>query len=368
MKVYHFLSGLYVLRKKYAFKFFLGSIPVITICLLEPALFSTGAIVGIHISYTEKVVIVLLLTMLAVVVMLSLFEQLLSPIRMGKQALDDYVTSKEIPKLPIEYSDEVGTLLANIQATITQLDGLISEKSDMIDLLSHDLRSPVGRILSLSNLVKNDGAENKDLYADYINNECKGLLRMLENILLMLRENSHVFRLANVNLRHLIEETVSFFSFSASEKNLAINVLIDESIFIPVQPELFIQAVRNILGNAIKFSPDGKTITITGKQDMDKVSLAIQDQGLGFVPKDIQKIFDRFTGAGKKGTHGEASVGLGLYLSKKIVERHGGKLIAESEGVNKGASFTIVLYKLITKKRQGKQKASISMASMSLLV
>jgi signal transduction histidine kinase len=151
-----------------------------------------------------------------------------------------------------------------------------------------------------------------------------------------------------------MKETISFFDFPIAEKNLHIQILIDESLHIVVQRELFTQAVRNIIGNAIKFSPEGKTITISVKHDDDQIALSIHDEGLGFQPADIKKIFERFTGAGKKGTHGETSTGLGLYLSKKIVEKHGGKLIAESDGLNKGATFTIILHRLVIKKRQGK--------------
>jgi len=79
--------------------------------------------------------------------------------------------------------------------------------------------------------------------------------------------------------------------------------------------------------------------------------LSIRDEGIGFLPDDFNKIFDRFTTAGKKGTHGEGSIGLGLYLSKKIIEKHDDKLIARSDGINKGATFTIILYQLIKNKR-----------------
>jgi len=349
MKIYNFLSGIAPSRKKYALKFFLVASPLIILCLAELVIFimiNKGGDSPFIAVFAASFVVITILVSIAV---LYFFNQLLSPLREGKQALDDYVTSRKIPNLPVDYEDEAGLLLSNIQAAISQLDKLITEKSDMIDLLSHDLRSPVGRILSLSQLIKADDSE-KDLYADYITNECTGLLSMLENILLILKEDNHVFKLEYVSLSKLMEETLSFFNFAIAEKNLSVDVSIDEAIYIPIQQQLFKQAIRNILGNAIKFSPDGKTITITGKQNIDEILLCIRDEGLGFKPVDIQKIFDRFTTAGKKGTHGEASTGLGLYLSKKIVEKHGGKLLAESEGANMGASFTFVLYKLIIKK------------------
>lgn len=247
--------------------------------------------------------------------------------------------------------DEARILLSSIQDTIVNLDAMLAEKNDMIDLLSHDLRSPITRILGLSNLIKVDEETKKSIYADYITEECNSLLSVLENILLMLKEDSRPFHLTPVNLYQLIQETIHFFGFALSEKKLIVEASIDNAIYIMVQKELFIQAVRNIIGNAIKFSSDGGNIFISSNQDNDQVSLSIKDEGLGFLPVDMQKIFERFTNAGKKGTHGEGSIGLGLYLSKKMIEKHNGRLFAESPGLNKGATFTIVLYNLVTKKK-----------------
>jgi len=354
MRVYNFLSRIPPLRKKYALKFFLITLPVIVFPLAELIMFSMISKGLIDMSFSTATAFTIVVILISAIIILYLFNKLISPLLLAKKALNSYISFREVPQLPTEYEDEAGVLLSNIQSAITQLDDLLSEKSDMIDLLSHDLRSPVGRIVSLSNLIKIDTDTNKNIYADYIANECKGLLRLLENILLMLKEDGHVFKLVNVNLKQMIEETVSFFEFPISEKNLNINVSIDESLFINVQQDLFTQAVRNIIGNAIKFSSDGKSIGIMANQDKDEVYLSIQDEGIGFIPSDIKKIFERFTNAGRKGTHGEASVGLGLYLSKKIIEKHGGKLTAESDGVNKGATFTIILYRRVIKKRQSK--------------
>jgi signal transduction histidine kinase len=365
MKIYHSLSRFIPTRNKYALKFFVVALPMIVIALAELIVFVMISKGKIRISFDSTVIFFLLLINISAVSIIILFDKLVTPLRVAKEALDNYIASREIPELPVVYTDEAGLLLGNIQATLTQMDGLLSEKSDMIDLLSHDLRSPVGRISSIASLIKSD-PESKDLYSDYITNECKGLIRMLENILLMLKEESNTLNVTNVNLKQLIQETVSFFDFAAAEKSLQMKLAIDETIYINVQPELFTQAVRNIIGNAIKFSPDGKSICISGKQDMEKISLSIQDEGLGFKPRDIQKLFDRFTSAGKKGTHGETSTGLGLYLSKKIVEKHGGKLLAESEGINHGASFTIVLYRLVTKKAKSKTGAREKPATQKL--
>lgn len=354
MKFYDLVVRVAPVRKKYAFKFFLVTMPLVVVALGELAMFVMLDKNGIRIPVGMLVFTVIALTAAAAFATYYLFNKLISPVRLANQSLEHYIATRKILDVPVTYEDEAGRLLANVQQTLTKLDGLIVEKSDMVDLLSHDLRSPVGRILSLSNMIKSEDAEDVELYTDYIINECTGLLSMLENILLILKEENSEFRLEFVNLNKLMQETLGFYQFSAAEKNLKINVSIDPGIYIPIQQQLFKQAIRNILGNAIKFSPEGKSITIVGKQDEDQITLSIRDEGLGFKPSDMKKIFERFTTAGKKGTHGEASTGLGLYLSKKIVERHGGNLVAESDGEYKGASFTIVLYRLVIKKPQDK--------------
>ena len=344
--------------KKHVSKIFLVAFPVIILATAELFIFFMIGDGRIKVSTGMAFLLVFILTLVAISGMLYLYNKLVHPLRQAKDALNNYISSQEIPQLPDHIGDEAGLLLSNIHATITQLDALNVEKTDMIDLISHDLRSPVGRIMSLSNLIKTEDGADVGLYSDYIINECKGLLRMLENILLMLKEDNHVFGMVSVNLKKIILDTLTFFDFPIAEKGLKTNIAIDESVYIHVQPDLFTQAVRNILGNAIKFSPDGKTIHITGKEEREKVYLVIEDEGVGLKPEDVGRIFDRFTKAGKRGTRGESSVGLGLYLTRKIIEKHDGQIIADSKGLNKGATFTIVLHRLVTKKPQDKNLSS----------
>lgn len=352
MKLYNYLSEFAFARDRYSSKFFLVSLPLVILAVISPVVFFILRNNPTAIIYCS--VVLLTISIFTIIAVKRFQDRLVTPIRLAKTALENYMKSHEVPSLPKGYTDEVGELLTTIQATLTKLDNFIIEKSDMIDLLSHDLRSPVGRVLSLANLLKIDSDAEREVYADYIMNECTSLLGMLENILLTLKEDNSEFRLERLNLARFMSEVVGFFNFSASEKNISLHTDIDGAIFVSVQSQLFKQAVRNIIGNAIKFSPAGKSIYISAIQTADEVSLSIRDEGLGFDPADMERIFNRFTKAGKKGTHGEKSTGLGLYLSKKIIEKHGGKLIAVSGGVDRGATFTIELHTLITKKPQGK--------------
>ncbi len=336
-------------------KFFLAALPGMLVPLIALLLFILNC------GQVKPVILVIgiagtLLSVGLIMFAWSLFKKLTAPVVLARETIAKYNADHALPTLPVDYEDEIGALLATIQEFLDNIDTQLTEKSDMIDLLSHDLRSPVARIMGLSNLIKLDENPENVEYAEYIYNDCKNLLTLLENILLMFREDTTAFEAQNVNLKGLINESVNFFTLAAGDKQLTLTADIDEDLVINVQAGLFTQAIRNILGNAIKFSKEGKSIFITAQKKGQEVSITIRDEGVGMKHEDLLKIFERFTKAGKKGTNGEASFGLGLYLSKKIIEKQGGKITAESEGVNKGAKFVITLYQLITKKSGNKMK------------
>jgi signal transduction histidine kinase len=349
MGIYDFVSKLRPFRKKYALKYFLIIVPVVLLPLVALVILAIATHIKIVVIGASVVVV---FTILAAILVYKLFSNIVVPLQVARHTINMYVNNGKLPTLTNVYDDEAGRLLEDIYKTLEEIDFRFTEKSDMIDLLSHDLRAPVARIMGLSNLIKLDDETPKEEYADLISEECRNVLSLMENILMMFKEDVSAFEPQIVNLRGLLIDTVSFFNIAAADKNLKVEVDVDDSVYINVQYGLIKQAVRNILGNAIKFSSEGKRITITSKEQNDQVAITIRDEGMGLEKGDLQKIFERFTSSGKKGTKGETSIGLGLYLSKKIIEKQGGKISAESEGVNKGATFTITLFQLITKKRK----------------
>mgnify|MGYP001076979003 FL=1 len=111
-----------------------------------------------------------------------------------------------------------------------------------------------------------------------------------------------------------------------------------------MQRTIFNQVLTNLLHNAIKFSPREEKIRIEVKKNRRQVQINLVDQGIGFASTDdIQRVFDRFTHLKRKGTEGEPTTGVGLYLSRKIVRQHKGEIEAYSAGENKGSTFSITL-------------------------
>ena len=107
--------------------------------------------------------------------------------------------------------------------------------------------------------------------------------------------------------------------------------------------DLIRQVFSNLINNAVKFTPNGGTISITASKNDKNTEITVTDNGIGFPPNKSKAIFERFTKEKRKGTQGENTTGLGLYLCNKIVSRHSGKIVASSKGEGLGSTFIVTL-------------------------
>jgi histidine kinase len=103
------------------------------------------------------------------------------------------------------------------------------------------------------------------------------------------------------------------------------------------------QVMLNLLGNALQYTPSGGEVTITTKTDASQLAIAVQDNGIGISAESLPHIFERFYRVDKSRSRAGGGSGIGLTISKHIVEAHGGHLAAVSPGLNQGSTFTIVL-------------------------
>jgi len=162
--------------------------------------------------------------------------------------------------------------------------------------------------------------------------------RMAEEIL---RAHSTEMPMEKVELQELLSFTVNMMQFKAKEKKQNI-ILTTEPVSIKANNDKLWRVMNNLIGNAIKFSPPGTCIRVNlAKKDVSAL-ISIKDEGLGIAPELKEKVFDAFTPYKRPGTMGEESFGLGLSISKYIIEAHGGRLWFESE-LGKGSTFYIEL-------------------------
>ena len=341
--LYAALSKLSFLKRNYSLKFlfiaFLGiHIPLITIVIIVIT-------DSLTFNSTYILIAVLIATLGASALTLYFLNKLLWPLSQAKNALGNYLSDKTVPVLPVHFEDEAGLLLKELQYTIEHLDYLISEKKDVITLLSHDIRTPFNQVMGLSGLILMDtDKESIDKHAASIKEISIRNLMLLNDILKLLKID-HINDTENslAELTELVANACNHLTPTAKAKSIQIHTNATKAIPVFVNRLLLTEAISNILNNAIKFSHPGGNIEIEMGESQGSAYVRITDNGIGIREEDKSKIFKRFTSAGKMGTAGEHSSGVGLYLSQKIVKQNKGELSVYSEGSNKGSSFTITL-------------------------
>jgi len=357
MQLYHLLSRFRFLNR-YSYKFlfiaFLGiHIPLLGLIFFivlspEPK-FSAGAII----------VFALLFTLLATGVTLFILHQLIKPLSVAQQALTEYLNKRKLPALPTHFSDEVGVLLHDIQHTVTDLNALLEEKKDLVSMLSHDLRSPVITMLDAIRLLKEEtDPETMVLYLEEMEKMGNKQLELMHSVLQLLKHESGAFSptdLKPVKLPAFVKEVISQFEIPLMQKRLTLDLNLQD-VKVMAEPAVFSQVLSNVLYNAIKFSEKGDRITVQSKTVNNKSIIQVRDNGIGFEPDLAEALFQKFTPHRKKGTSGEATNGIGLYLCRKMMQKQEGRIFAESEGLNLGTTITLELPNAMVASRKTAEK------------
>jgi len=346
MKLYHTLSKISFLKKSYAFKFlfvaFIGiHIPLIGILFF--VLYSENTI-----SPDSILIFALIMTLIATLITLLILNRLIKPIQLASKSLNEYRNDRVISKLPTSYNDEAGLLMCNIQELIYETENFINEKQDLIYMLSHDLKNFAGNPQGLAELIINENPSKPvKEFAELICQSTDLQFRYIENFINLLKEQDHVLNISQDVKTILFSAILPFINEQVEQRLTDKNIKLDVDVSVSeaklrMDEGLLIQVLVNLISNAIKFSYFDSTIKVKIFNESGNLVITVSDNGIGFIPDEIDELFRKFTKMSKSGTANETSTGIGLYLCKKIVEKSGGKLSATSAGKNKGAEFKIV--------------------------
>jgi signal transduction histidine kinase len=230
----------------------------------------------------------------------------------------------------------------DLQNTINLLEQTNAESDKVLQVIAHDLRSPMAAIVGLSSFMISDhDLSPEDLeVVSIIHTSGVDSLKFINGILE--REVLDIgLRKETIDLQILLKYCTTQLQFKANEKGQKI-VLKSTKIFLKINREKIWRVLTNLITNAIKFSPAASIITINLTCHDHKVVVAISDQGIGIPIELRDKIFSASAQLQREGTNGEKSFGIGLSIAKQNIEAHGGTLRFESE-VNKGTTFFICL-------------------------
>lgn len=231
----------------------------------------------------------------------------------------------------------------DLQQMLYELNKGQEEHKKILGVIAHDLRSPIGAIVSAAGIM----VDNHKLTAeDYemislIKSSGSDSLKFIDELLRKDHLNLALEK-EEIELNAFLNYCIGITKHKATEKNQNI-VLASEKVNVKLNREKMWRVVSNLIGNAIKFSPEKKIIKVESYISIDHITIAVKDEGMG-IPKDIRdKIFDLNHVKKRAGTEGEPSFGMGLVISKQIVEAHGGRIWLENNDF--GSTFFVELPK-----------------------
>jgi signal transduction histidine kinase len=234
-----------------------------------------------------------------------------------------------------------------------ELQSLISARNKLFTIIGHDLRGPVGSFKQLIDYLvsKKFDLNDTETFSKLLQSmqETAGATYdLLENLLLWseTQQNAITFSPVNYNLHEMIDKTLILFHEVSNQKNIIISNKIKENQIIYADLNMITTVIRNLISNAIKFTPNNKNISISITKNEKDWIVSVEDQGVGISKENRNKIFDSSSNFTTFGTNKEKGSGLGLLICQEFVEKHGGKIWVESkEGMGSLFSFTIPINK-----------------------
>jgi signal transduction histidine kinase len=270
--------------------------------------------------------------------------------RLAAIASGDFSEHVDVPN-----RDELGALAVNVNRMNDELRRLYREleaasehKSEFLANMSHELRTPLNAIIGFSQVLRErmfgEVNEKQEEYLDDILTSANHLLALINDVLDLSKVEAGQVELevAPFSLREALERGVVMVRERASRDGVHIALAADPEVDVVEGDERRIrQVIFNLLSNAVKFTPAGGAVDVSAAKVDGEVRVSVADTGRGIAPEDHERIFEEFqqTGAGAEQREG---TGLGLALSRRLVELHGGRIWVDSE-LGKGSTFVFTL-------------------------
>jgi len=233
-----------------------------------------------------------------------------------------------------------------LQESQDQLEILNANKDRFFSIIAHDLRGPFTGLLGYSNflaqIARNEGSEKIAEAAECVHDSAQNVYNLLEDLLNWSKlQMDHVaFNPQKTDATKIVRETFSLFRSIAGEKGLHLNTDTISPVDVYADPDMASTIVRNLVNNAIKFTPEGGTVSVSIDKRETVAELKIADNGIGLSKGQLDRLFVISEKSQRPGTGGEVGTGLGMYLCKELTEKNGGEIRVESE-VGKGSIFTV---------------------------
>ena len=239
-------------------------------------------------------------------------------------------------------------LLASAQSARQEAETANRAKDRFLSVVSHELRSPLNAILAWTSLLRDESAaEDMARAIEAIEASVHSQTRLVNDLLdaSRIRSGSLEIEPARIDLDAVVRSALDHLAPVAKEKGVALELTTHGPAFASADAERIEQVIRNLVDNALKFTPKGGHVAVELSEGDASWLLEVRDDGRGISKDALPLVFDEFWQANRKGSSGGKGLGLGLLIVKHLVERHGGVVRVESEGEGRGTTVRVELPK-----------------------
>ncbi len=286
----------------------------------------------------------------AVIVSLFVSRQVVAPIRrvmVASQRIADghYSERVQIPGgTNQEGLDELAQLSVSFNQMALKLEQSETLRKQLVGDIAHELRTPLSTIKGfMEGLMDDILPASAETYLQ-VYQEAERLQRLVDDLQDLNRVEAGVILMnpEEFSIRDLVENTQKILQRQFDEKGVSLELDIPDGLpRISVDGDRMGQVFINIIGNCLQYTPAGGKVMISAKEQNNQVLIIASDTGIGISPEDLHQIFTRFFRVDKSRSRAGGGSGIGLTISKHLVEAHGGNIQAESAGLGKGSKFTI---------------------------
>ena len=258
----------------------------------------------------------------------------------------------------LQRSEEArGQLLVRAERARAEAEAANRIKDEFLATLSHELRTPLTSLLGWSSVLRDVKSDEPELLTeaiDAIDRNTRVQAQLIDDLLDVSRIVSGKLNLdvKPLEISSVTRAAIDVVRPAADAKDLSVEYVAEPGVgAISADSARLHQIVWNLLSNAVKFTPHGGKISVYVNQDGSHARVTVKDTGQGIQPDFLPRVFDRFRQADSSATRAYGGLGLGLAIVRHLVELHGGTVSAQSEGINKGATFSVT-FPLLTQRKE----------------
>jgi signal transduction histidine kinase len=298
-------------------------------------------------SFNESLIVaVSAATLVALIASFIISRNIVAPVRLMTNASGRIAEGHYDERVELQGNDELSQLAKSFNQMAEQLEQVESMRRQLIGDVAHELRTPLTAIKGSAEALMDGVLPASDETYLQIHAEAERLSHLVDDLQELSRVESRATQLDihPADSTALIQTVTKRLQHQFDEKRVTLTSSLPyDPIIVLADGDRVIQVLTNLIGNALQYTPENGTVTVSIERDKNEARIFVRDTGFGIPAESLKHIFDRFYRVDKSRSRAHGGSGIGLTIARHLVEAHGGKIWAESAGENKGSAFIFTL-------------------------